>query len=173
MNENTEQNSMATLGGLVLATYEGLEQNTATGEAVCNGIPTGWFFELPVQLAPTPDNPETGRQRITMAPWAFATPSTAQRVLELLWRHTQMACEIFQGDANEQFPISVPMRHIGVQGQPRRVAVNAGLVAAAIARTTAEVGDGQGGKKIVQNSNPAIAQAIYSLLTEIDGAKEF
>ena len=36
---------MSTIGGL--ATYEGLEQNTETGEAVCNGIPTGWFFELP------------------------------------------------------------------------------------------------------------------------------
>lgn len=163
---------MATMGGLILATYEGLEQNTETGEAVCNGIPTGWFFELPTQLAPTPDNPETGRQRVTVTPWAFATPSTAQRVLELLWRHTQIPCEIFQGDANEQFPISVPMRHIGVEGQPRRVAVNAGLVAAEIARTTAEVSDGQGGKKIVQNANPAIALAIFSLLTEIDGEQE-
>lgn len=164
------ENNMSTIGGLVLATYEGLEQNTETGEAVCNGIPTGWFFELPTQLAPTPDNPETGRERVTVTPWAFATPSTAQRVLELLWQHTKMPCEIFQGDA-KQFPISVPMRQIGVQDQPRRVAVNAGLVAAAIARTTAEVGDGQGGKRIVQNANPAIAQAIYSLLTEIDGAR--
>ncbi len=163
---------LATYGTMLLATYEGLEQNTETGEAVCNGIPTGWFFELPTQLAPTPDNPETDRQRVTVTPWAFATPSTAQRVLEAIWKHTLMPCEIFQGDPNDQFPISVPMRHIGVQDQPRRVAVNAGLVAAAIARTTAEVGDGMGGKRIVQNANPAIAQAIYSLLTEIDGARE-
>ena len=82
-----------------------------------------------------------------------------------------MPCEIFQGDPNDQFPISVPMRHIGVQGQPRRVAVNAGLVASQIARTTARVSDGQGGTKIVQNANPAIAQAIFSLLAEIDGAQ--
>ena len=152
-------------------TYEGMEQDTATGEAIVNGIPTGWFFELPTQLAPTPDNPESGRQRVTVTPWAFATPTTAQRVLEAIWKHTLMPCEIFQGDPNDQFPISVPMRHIGVQGQPRRVAVNAGLVASQIARTTARVSDGQGGTKIVQNANPAIAQAIFSLLAEIDGAQ--
>lgn len=151
-------------------TYEGMEQDAATGEAIVNGIPTGWFFELPTQLAPAPDNPETGRQRVTVTPWAFATPSTAQRVLEAIWKHTLMPCEIFQGDPNDQFPISVPMRHIGLQGQPRRVAVNAGLVASQIARTTARVSDGQGGTKIVQNANPAIAQAIFSLLAEIDGA---
>lgn len=152
-------------------TYEGMEQDAATGEAIVNGIPTGWFFERPTQVTPLASDPETGRHVVDLNPWAFATPSTAQRVLEAIWKHTLMPCEIFHGDPNEQFPITAPMRHIGVQGQPRRVAVNAGLIASQIARTTARVSDGQGGTKIVQNANPAIAQAIFSLLAEIDGAQ--
>lgn len=155
-----------------IATYEGMEQDTETGEAICNGIRTGWFFERPKQVVPAPDNPETGLQRVEVTPWAFATASTAQRVLEAIWRHTLMPCELFHGDPNEHFPISAPMRHIGVQGQPRRVAVNAGLIASQIARTTARLGDGLGGFKIVQNQNAAIGQAIFALLREIEDVQE-
>lgn len=144
-------------------TYEGMEQNLSTGEAICNGIQTGFYFERPMQTVPIPGNAETGRMDVRVTPWGFATASTAQRVLELLQQHTQLTLEIFKGDQNDQFPTSVVQCHIGVQGQPRRVAVNAGLVASAIARTTAEVDDGMGGKKIVQNDRLVIAGALAAL----------
>lgn len=153
-------------------TYEGMEQDFATGEAIVNGIPTGWTFERPMQLVPTGDNPETGRHSVTVVPWAFATASTAQRVLEAMQAKTGLVLEIFKGDQNEQFPTSVLQRYIGVHGQPRRVAVNAGLTASYIARTTCEVSDGKGGKKIVQNQEPAIVQALVELWREIEWNSE-
>lgn len=151
----------APVGGTT--TYEGMEQDNSTGEAIVNGIQTGWYFERPTQIVPLPENPETGRQNITVKPWGFATASTAQRVLELLQVHTQLNLEIFKGEQDSAFPTSVTQRYIGVAGQPRRVAVNAGLIASQIARTTCEVSDGKGGQYITQNSNQAIAEAIAAL----------
>lgn len=149
-------------------TFEGMEQAPATGEAIVNGIPSGWFFEQPTQLTPLPENPETGRHSVAVMPWAFATAATAQRVRETMQLHTQMPLEIFAGDQNAQFPLSVRQRYIGVQGQPRTVSVNAGLVASYIARTTARVSDGAGGTRIVQNDRLAIAGAIESLARAIE-----
>lgn len=151
-----------------MSIYEGLEQDNATGEAICNGIPTGWTFEQPKQLAPLPSDTETGRHSVALAPWAFATAATAQRVREAMQLHTQMPLEIFKGDQNPQFPLSVVQRYIGVQGQPRTVSVNAGLVASYIARTTARVSDGAGGFRIVQNERMALAGAIESLARAIE-----
>lgn len=150
------------------ATYEGMEQDLATGEAAVNGIWTGWTFERVMQVVPIPGNAETGRMDVRVNPWGFATASTAQRVLELLQVHTHLPLEIFKGDQNDQFPMSAVQRYIGVQGQPRRVAVNAGLIASAIARTTAEVDNGMGGKKIVQNDRLVIAEALASLNNAIE-----
>lgn len=144
-------------------TYEGMEQDNSTGEAICNGIRTGWYFERPMQVVPLASNPETGRQSIAVKPWGFATASTAQRVLEAMQVHTRYPLEIFKGDQNPQFPTSVVQRYIGIQGQSRNNSVNAGLIASQIARTTAEVSDGKGGRKIVQSANGAIAEAIASL----------
>lgn len=148
--------------------YEGMEQDALTGEAIVNGIPTGWFFERPTQVLPLPENPETGRHTVTVIPWAFATAATAQRVREAMQLHTQMPLEIFKGDQNPHFPLSVVQRYIGVQGQPRTVSVNAGLVASYIARTTARVSDGLGGMRVVQNDRLAIAGAIESLARAIE-----
>lgn len=154
------------------STYEGMEQDNRTGEAIVNGIPTGWAFARPTQLVPTADNPETGRQSVNVTPWGFASASTAQRVLEAMQAKTGLVLDIFKGDKNEQFPTSVLQRYIGVHGQPRRVAVNAGLIASYIARTTCEVSDGKGGKKIVQNAEPAIVQALLELWREIEWNSE-
>lgn len=155
-----------------LITYEGMEQDSFTGEAIVNGIRTGWSFERPTQLVPLASNPETGRQSVTVTPWGFASASTAQRVLEAMQAKTGLVLEIFKGDQNSQFPLSVLQRYIGVEGQPRRVAVNAGLVASYIARTTCEVSDGKGGKKIVQNAEPSILLAIAELWREMDASAE-
>lgn len=144
-------------------TYEGMEQDNSTGEAICNEIRTGWYFERPTQLVPTASNPETGRQSVSVIPWGFATASTAQRVLEAMQAKTGLHLVIFKGDQNPQFPLSVVQRYIGIQGQSRNNSVNAGLIASQIARTTAEVSDGKGGKKIVQSADGAIAEAISSL----------
>lgn len=151
-----------------LMTYEGMEQDSSTGEAIVNGIPTGWTFECPTQLVPLAENPETGRQSVTVTPWGFASASTAQRVLEAMQAKTGLVLEIFKGDQNSQFPFSVLQRYIGVEGQPRRVSVNAGLVASYIARTTCEVSDGKGGKKIVQHAEPVVAEALVELWRGID-----
>lgn len=149
-------------------TYEGMEQDTATGEAIVNGIPTGWFFEQPTQLLPVPESPETGRHTLSVMPWAFATVATAQRVREAMQLHTQMPLEVFSGDQNQHFPLSVRQRYIGVQSQPRTVSVNAGLVASYIARTTARLGDGKGGTRVVQNDRLVLANAIESLARAVE-----
>gem|GEM_PF-5071857 len=150
------------------ATYEAMEQNLSTGEAIVNGIQTGWYFERAVQLLPTPWDMETGRQLSYVSPWAYATLATAMRVLNLMQVHTGMKLVLFDGDQNLHFPTSVLQRHIGVANAPRRVAVNAGLIASYIARTTSNVSDGKGGTKIVQNDRLAIAGAIESLVRAIE-----
>lgn len=146
-----------------VSTYEGMDLDNSSGEAICNGIRTGWYFERPVQVVPVASNPETGRSAVAVTPWGYATASTAQRIMELMQAHTQRQLELFKGDPNPQFPVSVLQRYVGVQGQPRRVSVNAGLIASYIARTTAEVSDGKGGKKTVQTVDPHIAEALASL----------
>lgn len=150
------------------ASYEGMEQNLSTGEAIVDGIQTGWYFERAVQILPTPWDMETGRHLMYVAPWAFATLATARRVLDLMQAHTQMRLVLFNGDQNLHFPTSVLQRHIGVKDQPKRIAVNAGLIASYIARTTARLSDGAGGTRIVQNNRLAIAGAIESLARAIE-----
>jgi hypothetical protein len=114
--------------------FEGLEFDTVTGEAICNGINTGWTFEKPYQLLPvTGSNPDTVMANQYISPWAFATATTADTILRLLQPHfDDVKLEIIKADANSRFPTSVPQRLISAGGSAK---VNAGLIASQIART--------------------------------------
>lgn len=148
--------------------FENMEFETTTGEAFANGYPTGWHFEFVMQGLPAPgENIDTSRQFQLVTPWAFATDATARRIRDMIAQHTGRDLKIEFGDENTQFSTTVRQRYIVASENGRNASVNAGLVAAYIARTTAWVSDGQGGMKRVQNSAAAIANALATIDREL------
>lgn len=173
-----ETNPPATGGGIVPAPpvtvtappapeahsqWDGLTINNSTGEAIVNGIQTGLFFERPAQSIPFGENPDVQRQLRLISPLSFATAYTADLVLKRLSEATpRWVLTTVMGDPNKQFPVSVLARYVAVKLENGAIvpAGNIGLIAQTAARTTAEVSDGRGGTKVVQDWSGAIGMAV-------------
>lgn len=152
-----------------IAVYEGMEFNLSTGEAIVNGLQTGFYFERVNQYVPNPDNPDGPHIPANVIPWGFATRYTADSILEMLRR--EMPGETLGSSfapATGMFQTSIPQRYVTVEvdGKTAITSVNLGLIAAQIARTTAVVSDGAGGTKQVQSPKEAIWQAADAVRRE-------
>ena len=152
--------------------WEGLDINNSTGEAIVNGIQTGLYFERPAQVLPnTGGNPDVDRSLQMISPLSYATKYTADQVLAKLREYLKgWELTTVMGDPNKMFPVSVLARYVAVKlGDGSIVpASNIGLIAQTIARTTAEVSDGRGGKKIVQDWNGALETAVGEIRRAVD-----
>lgn len=148
--------------------FENMELETSTGEAFINGLPTGWTFEFVMQGLPAAgENIDTSRAFQLVTPWAYATEATARRVLDMLSQNTRRVLRIELGDTNTTFPTTVRQRYIVANENGKRASVNAGLVAAYIARTTALVSNGQGGYEYVQSNGEFVRNALASIEREL------
>ena len=152
--------------------WEGLDINNSTGEAIVNGIQTGFFFERPAQLLPTiGGNPDVQRSLQAISPLSYATKYTADIIIARLsealpgWK-----LGICMGDPNKMFPVSVLARYVAVTLENKAIipASNIGLIAQTIARTTCEVSDGKGGKRITQTWTGAIETAVDEIRRAVD-----
>jgi len=126
-----------------METHEGMQFDRATGEAVCNGLRTGWFFLTDVtQSLPTPGQSlDALRSPQKVTPWGFLAEESAQRLMGMVAAvlPPPLTVSIGYGDANSQFPQSVQpkelqFRTVDTPGKVYRF--QAGLIASAIARTT-------------------------------------
>lgn len=151
-----------------LLSFQGMDFDIATGHAHSNGLDTGWTFEFVYQALPQiGENPDTSRGLTVISPWAYATQDTAVKIRQMMALHTQNFLTVEFGDPNPHFPTTIQQRQIAAEGAGKKARVNAGLIAAQIARTTALVSDGMGGTKRVQNSSAAIAEALHALAQEL------
>lgn len=144
-------------------THEGMDIDTATGEAICNGVRTGWHFLLPAQALPSGgEHLDTNRVATRVSPWGFATPATAEKLhaaLAPMMGDTKL--RIIAGDQNSQFPYSTLQLYISAGGSAK---INAGLLASEIARTTFY---DTINKRVVQTDREALAGAVLSLQAEL------
>lgn len=152
--------------------WEGLEINNSTGEAIVNGLQTGLYFERPAQILPqVGGNPDVDRAVTAISPLSYATKYTADLIVKKLeeklpgWKLT-----VVMGDPNKMFPVSVLARYVAVVLENGAIvpASNLGLIAQTIARTTAEVSDGKGGKKFVQDFTGAIETALGEIRRAVE-----
>lgn len=155
-----------------ISTWEGLEINNSTGEAIVNGLQTGMYFERPAQILPKiGGNPDVDRAVTAISPLSYATKYTADLIIKKLeeklpgWKLT-----VVMGDPNKMFPVSVLARYVAVVLENGAIvpASNLGLIAQTIARTTAEVSDGRGGKKFVQDFTGAIDTALGEIRRAVE-----
>lgn len=152
---------------------EGLGFNTSTGEAICNGIQTGLYFERVVQAAPVPgENPDTSRGLHYLPPWNFASLKTARLLVGMITElMTGYDFSIEFGDKNNAFPLSTQPRELAVTIAGEKVRIlNLGQLASQVARTVAEVSDGRGGKVIAKSFSP-LANALPSIQAAINEAQ--
>lgn len=152
---------------------EGLGFNTSTGEAICNGIQTGLFFERVVQALPVPgENPDTSRGLQYLPPWNYATAKTAKLIVDLI--STLLPGYTFSiafGDRNAAFPTSILPRELAVEIGSEQVRIlNLGQLASQIARTVANVSDGRGGTMQVKSMSP-VSNAVPSIMAAINEAQ--
>lgn len=154
------------------SSWEGLEINNSTGEAYCNGIQTGLYFERPAQALPsTGGNLDVDRTVSLISPLSYATKYTAEQILSKISDSMPgWSFGIVMGDPNKHFPVSVLARYVGVKLENGEIipASNIGLIAQTIARTTARVSDGKGGTKIVSDWSGAINTAIGEIRRAVD-----
>lgn len=147
----------------VIETHEGMDIDTGNGEAICNGVRTGWNFLLPAQALPAGgQNLDTSRVATRVSPWGFATRATAGRLRESLQPMMgDVKLAIVNGDQNSQFPYSTLQLYITAGGSAK---INAGLLASEIARTTFY---DTINKRVVQTDREALAGAVLSLQAEL------
>lgn len=155
-----------------ISSWEGLDINNSTGEAICNGIQTGLFFERPAQSLPkVGGNLDVDRTVSLISPLSYATAFTAVQILSHIGEAMPgWSFGIVMGDPNKHFPVSVLARYVGVKLENGEIipASNLGLIAQTIARTFAEVSDGRGGKKIVSDWSGAINTAVGEIRRAVD-----
>lgn len=146
-----------------IETHEGMDIDTGNGEAICNGVRTGWHFLLPAQALPSGgENLDTNRVATRISPWGFASRATAERLRGLLQPMMQDAgLSVVAGDQNSQFPYSTLQLYISAGGSAK---INAGLLASEIARTTFF---DTVNKRVVQTDREALAGAVLSLQAEL------
>lgn len=146
-----------------IETHEGMDIDTGNGEAICNGVRTGWHFLLPAQALPSGgEHLDTNRVATRVSPWGFATPATAEKLhaaLAPMMGDTKL--RIITGDQNSQFPYSTLQLYVSAGGSAK---INAGLLASEIARTTFY---DTINKRVVQTDREALAGAVLSLQAEL------
>lgn len=108
-------------------------------------VATGFVFERVTQSLPAVTDMQGPRLAgVQLTPWAFATPRTAEAVLDslkpLMPGDVQLSLQ--KGDPNTQFPLSHDMLQIRAKRGQYKARINAGLLASNIGRTTATV-DGE------------------------------
>lgn len=156
--------------------FDSAYQHAATGEMFVPAsdgsgrlIPTGWYFERVTQSLPHVLNMEGPRiPGVPVIPWAFATTSSAQRLLlELKDFGINGSLSIAKSDDNTQFPYSHEMLQIVATRGERVARINAGLLASNIARSTALL-DGY----VKQFPKPCLEAAAGELIRDLEHVEE-
>jgi hypothetical protein len=127
---------------LRLETWEGMQYDPLTGEAVVNNIQTTWFWATRVtQNLPPPAMPDAVHIPAGVQPWGFLGVPSAKRLMELITPKLPATCTgvVKQGDQNtidaySKLPIEVVVTCIDTEDHEYRF--QAGLLASGIARTT-------------------------------------
>ena len=125
-----------------LETWEGMQYDPVTGEAVVNNLHTTWFWATRVtQNLPPPAMPDAVHIPADVIPWGFLSVRSAKRLLDLVIPKLPPTCSaaVRQGDQNtvdaySKLPLEIRVTCIDTPDHEYRF--QAGLIASGIARTT-------------------------------------
>lgn len=122
-----------------LETWEGMDFDPATGEAIVNSLHTQWYFETNVsQSLPAAENME-GRAPQRVTPWGWLRELSCYRLIDEIRPYAPLGVSkmiVGEAENNERFPYSKRQREILITANGNVYRQPAGALASAIARTT-------------------------------------